>query len=68
MSAQQHRERQRNRVDTLEGCLRERDDEIAKLREQVHANKLLCSVSGLVGKGGGVPCIPVFEGLKRAPN
>ena len=35
MSAQQHRERQRQRVDTLEGCLRERDDEIAKLREQV---------------------------------
>eukprot|EP00752_Nemacystus_decipiens_P011557 g10263.t1 len=35
MSAQQHRERQRQRVDALEGCLRERDEEIAKLREQV---------------------------------
>ena len=36
MSAQQHRERQRQRVDTLEGCLRERDDEIAKLLSLIH--------------------------------
>lgn len=50
MSAQQHRERQRQRVDTLEGCLRERDDEIAKLREQVCVCTLeLCCVSGLAG-------------------
>ncbi|CAM9342845.1 unnamed protein product [Ectocarpus sp. 13 AM-2016] len=35
MSAQQHRERQRQRVDTLEDCLRLRDNEIAKLEKQV---------------------------------
>ncbi|CAN0354026.1 unnamed protein product, partial [Laminaria digitata] len=35
MSAQQHRERQRQRVDTLEDCLRQRDQEIAKLKGEV---------------------------------
>ena len=37
MSAQQHRERQRQRVDTLEDCLRQRDQEIAKLKGEVRA-------------------------------
>lgn len=38
MSAQQHRERQRERVETLEDCVRQRDGEIASLKQQVSAN------------------------------
>ncbi|CAM9664653.1 unnamed protein product, partial [Choristocarpus tenellus] len=34
MSAQQHRERQRRHVETLEQCLREKDDQILSLKKQ----------------------------------
>lgn len=49
MSAQQHRERQRQRVDTLEDCLRQRDQEIAKLKGEVRVpSKGVCVVVDVV--------------------
>lgn len=53
MSAQQHRERQRQRVDALEDCLRERDAEIVKLKDQVGGSQAPFCGRVRAGRDGG---------------